>query len=292
MRDDDEAARAYTGTWCGHGDIRYADLPGGGRVRYLIAGTGPPLVLLHTVRTQLDHFQFVLPRLADSFTVCAIDFPGMGWSRIVPGARYDEPVLRAAITTVINNLALGGVTLAGESMGGTVSLTVAADLGDRVRRVIAVNAYDFPGGIMRANLLARALVGASRVPAAGGVVTRLENRQILAGIMRGGLHDPSHLPGDYLDELRRVGRRPGYPGVSRAIFGNLPSLIAARKRYRGVKALVTLVYGDSDWSRPSDRQANLALVPGAQSVTLRHTGHFAALESSEEVARILLGDGR
>ena len=27
MRDDDEAARAYTGGWCAHGDIRYADLP-------------------------------------------------------------------------------------------------------------------------------------------------------------------------------------------------------------------------------------------------------------------------
>ena len=24
MRDDDEAARAYTGTWCAHGDIGYA----------------------------------------------------------------------------------------------------------------------------------------------------------------------------------------------------------------------------------------------------------------------------
>jgi len=106
MRDDDEAARTYTGTWCAHGDIRHADLPGGGRVRYLIAGSGPPLVLLHTVRTQLDHFQFVLPRLVNSFTVCAVDFPGMGWSRIVPGARYDEPALRAAITTVINHLAL------------------------------------------------------------------------------------------------------------------------------------------------------------------------------------------
>ena len=214
----------------------------------------------------------------------------MGWSRIVPGARYDEPALRAAITTVINQLALDGVTLAGESMGGTVSLTVAAGLGDRVRRVIAVNAYDFPGGIMRANLLARVLVGAAHVPAAGRAVTRLENRQILAGIMRGGLHDPGHLPGDYLDELRRVGRRPGYPRVSRAIFRNLPSLIAARKRYPAVKAPVTLAYGDSDWSRPSDRQADLALIPGAQTVTLRRTGHFAALDSPEEVARILLGD--
>jgi pimeloyl-ACP methyl ester carboxylesterase len=91
---------------------------------------------------------------------------------------------------------------------------------------------------------------------------------------------------------RLCAARDRRPGVSRAIFGNLPSLIAARKRYRGVKAPVTLVYGDSDWSRPSDRQANLALVPGARSVTLRHTGHFAALESPGEVARVLLGDDR
>jgi len=101
-------------------------MPGGGRVRYLIAGSGPLLVLLHTVRTQLDHFQFVLPRLVDSFTVCAIDFPGMGWSCIVPGARYDEPALRAAVTTVINHLALDGVTLAGESMGASVQQRTGA----------------------------------------------------------------------------------------------------------------------------------------------------------------------
>jgi pimeloyl-ACP methyl ester carboxylesterase len=69
-------------------------------------------------------------------------------------------------------------------------------------------------------------------------------------------------------------------------------MIAARKRYRGVKAPVTFMYGDSDWSRPSDRQANLASVPGARFVTLRRTGHFAALESPGEVARVLLGDDR
>ena len=37
------------------------------------------LVLLHTVRTQLDHFQFVIPKI-HAFTVFAVDFPGMGWS--------------------------------------------------------------------------------------------------------------------------------------------------------------------------------------------------------------------
>jgi DNA-binding transcriptional ArsR family regulator len=52
----------------------------------------------------------------------------------------------------------------------------------------------------------------------GPAVARLENTQILKGVLRGGLHDPHQLPDHYLDELRRVGRRPGYPTVARAIY--------------------------------------------------------------------------
>ena len=119
---------------------------------------------------------------------------------------------------------------------------------------------------------------------------RLENRQILKGVLGGGLHDPSQLPDHYLDELRRVGRRRGYPAVARAIYRNLESLIAARERYARINVPVTLVYGDEDWSRPSDRQANIGAVPGARDIALRDTGHFAALEAPADVARILLED--
>src|SRR5438270_14082932 len=86
-------AHAYTETWCKGGEIGHVELSGGGRVRYLRVGSGPQLLLLHTVRTQLDHFQLVIPRLTDAFTVYAVDFPGMGWSDIVPGTSYDEPAL-------------------------------------------------------------------------------------------------------------------------------------------------------------------------------------------------------
>ena len=87
----------YTETWCKGGEISHVVLSGGARVRYLRVGSGPPIVLMHTVRTQLDHFQLVIPRITDAFTVYALDFPGMGWSDIVPGASYQEPALRAAI---------------------------------------------------------------------------------------------------------------------------------------------------------------------------------------------------
>ncbi|WSN37660.1 hypothetical protein OG736_02350 [Streptomyces sp. NBC_01334] len=36
-----------------------------GTLRYLRAGTGAPLVLLHTVRTQAEHFRDLIPLIAD-----------------------------------------------------------------------------------------------------------------------------------------------------------------------------------------------------------------------------------
>ena len=290
MRDEDKGAHDYTETWSKGGEIGHVELSGGGRVRYLRVGSGLPLLLLHTVRTQLDHFQLVIPRITDAFTVYAVDFPGMGWSDIVPGASYEEPALRAAVVRVVEDLDLTDLTLAGESMGATLSLTASVELRDRVRRIVAFNTYDFADGIKRANLLARVAVGTIRAPVIGPIVAGLDNRQVFKGVMGGGMHDPSQLPDHYLDELRRVGRRPGYPTVARAIYRNLESLIAARERYARINVAVTLVYGDEDRSRPSDRQANIESVPGARDLVLRETGHFAALERPVEVARILLDD--
>jgi pimeloyl-ACP methyl ester carboxylesterase len=213
-----EGAHRYTEKWCKGGEIGYVVLSGGGRVRYLRVGSGPPLLLMHTVRTQLDHFQLVIPRITDAFTVYAVDFPGMGWSDIIPGARYEEPALRAAVVRLVEELDLSDVTLAGESMGATIALTASVDLGDRVRGIVSFNTYDFIEGLRRASLFARLVAGSIEAPAMGPIVARLENRYILKGVLRGGVHDPRHLPDHYLDELVRVGGRPGYPVVARAIL--------------------------------------------------------------------------
>ena len=283
-----EATHHYTETWCKGGQISHVVLDDGARVRYLRVGSGPPLVLMHTVRTQLDHFQLVIPQITDAFTVYALDFPGMGWSDIVPGASYQEPALRGAIVRVIEELDLSDLTLAGESMGATLALTASVDLGGRVRRIVALNTYDYADGVKRASLFARLVAGSIEAPVVGPMVARLENRHILGGVLRGGLRDPRHLPDHYLDELGRVGRRPGYPVVARAILRNLDSLIAARDRYARINVPVTLVYGDHDWSRRSDRQASIQSVAGADHIVLRDTGHFASLEAPHQVARILL----
>jgi pimeloyl-ACP methyl ester carboxylesterase len=289
MRTESGPNSGYTRTWSPSGEIEYAKLADGTRLRYLKVGSGQTmLILLHTVRTQLDQFQLVIPKITHAFTIYAIDMPGMGWSDIVPGASYTETALRRAIVEFVKTLDIKDVTLAGESMGATVSLTASTELKDRVRRVVAFNTYDYSKGVGRANRVASIYVGGARLAAIGPVVTGMENKPVLGIVMRGGLFDKSKLPNHYLAELRRVGRRRGYPRVAREVFRNVDSMIAARALYDRVTAPVTLIYGDHDWSRATDRQANLALLRGARSISLSETGHFAALDQPVRVAEILL----
>jgi pimeloyl-ACP methyl ester carboxylesterase len=260
---------------------------GQGRLRYLTGGDGPPLVMLHTVRTQAEHFRNIIPLVQQRYTVYALDLPGMGYSEIVPGASYEEPALRAAVKRLITQLDLRDVTLLGESIGAVLALTTAADMPDRIRRVVAVNAYDYAGGIARSSLLARLIVTGVIAPGIGPVLAGVEPKNVMRAILQGGLADPGALKDDYLDELLRVGKRPGYPVVARAIYRNLPSLIAARDHYPNIKAPVHLVYGDKDWSRPSDRQANQRQLPGAEFTEVRNAGHFIALERPDIPADLL-----
>jgi pimeloyl-ACP methyl ester carboxylesterase len=81
MRTESGPKSDYTRTWSPSAEIEFAKLADGTRLRSVKAGSGPAaLILLHTVRTQLDHFQLVIPKIAHAFTIYAIDMPGVGWS--------------------------------------------------------------------------------------------------------------------------------------------------------------------------------------------------------------------
>ena len=279
---------SYTDSWTdGHGTVQYFTRSDGSRLRYFTAGSGPALVLMHTIRTQLDYFHRVIPQLWDSFTVYALDLPGMGWSDVVPGARYEEPDLRAAVVEFVTDLDLHDVTLAGESLGGALALQSAVDLKGRVARVVAFNTYDYPSGLERGNVFARFIISSVRMPGLGPVFAVLENRPIIKGIMRGGVVDNRTLPDDFIVELRKSGRRKGYPVVARAVYRSLKGFVKARDRYRDVAVPVTLVYSDKDWSRPAEREHVAGLLAEVERITLPDIGHFSALERPNEVAWIL-----
>jgi len=289
MRPNEVPDQRYTTTWSGgRGAVKYLRRSDGSRLRYFSTGTGPPLVLLHTVRTQLDYFQRVVPALWDEFTVYALDLPGMGWSDIVAGARYDEPELRSAVVEFVKALGLRQATLAGESMGGAIALLASIELTDNVRNVIAFNPYDYPSGLERGNWFARVIGTGVRLPGSGPVFARMENRMILRAVLRGGFADHHALPEDLLAELRRSGRRPGYPAVNRAIMRSLNGFVDARSRYAQVTVPVTLVYTEHDWSRPDERDDVARRLTNAETMTVPGAGHFSALERPTEMVRIIL----
>jgi pimeloyl-ACP methyl ester carboxylesterase len=279
----------YTTTWTkGQGQVRFFTRPDGSRLRYYTTGTGPPLLLLHTVRTQLDYFQLVIPLVRDHYTVYALDLPGMGWSDIVPGARYEEPQLRSAVVGFARGLDLHDVTLAGESLGGALALGASIDLKDRVSRVVAFNPYDYPSGLERGNFIARFIIGSVRMPVLGPVFATLEPRPIMRAVLHGGFVDGTRLPEEFLTELLRSGRRKGYSTVARAIYRSLKGFNRARHRYPEVSAPVTLVYSENDWSLPTERDQVAVSLTDVQRIALPRTGHFSALERPDDVARILI----
>jgi pimeloyl-ACP methyl ester carboxylesterase len=290
MKRNEVPDTGYTNIWSdGRGKVAFFTRSDGSRLRYLTVGSGPPLVLLHTVRTQLDYFQRVIPLLWDSYTIYAVDLPGMGWSDIVAGARYEEPDLRAAIVEFVSGLDLRGVTLAGESMGAAIVLSASIDLKERVTRVVAFNSYDYPGGLERGNWLARLIGTSTRLPGSGPIFARMESRPLLKRVMQGGFVDPRKLPKDFLVELRRSGARKGYPKVARAIMRSLNGFGEARRRYPDVSVPVTLVYSERDWSHRAEQDYVAALLTDVRRITVPGSGHFSALERPGEMARILVG---
>ncbi len=276
------------------GKISEVDIDGNRSIRYLKTGSGDPLILLHTIRTQLDYFEGVIPQLAKHFTVYAIDLPGHGYASIDTTANYDEPYFRSAVIAFIEKMDLNNVTLVGESIGAVLALTVASQLPDRVKKVISSNTYDYDlrygDGVRRGNFLANFVIGQLAIPYVGAIVAAMENILFLGIIMKGGLSNKSWMPGKLLSELDRVGRRKGYRHVERSTFAGWESWSKARSLYAKVKAPIKLVYGQNDWSTHAERQRTARELGGVTIATIANTGHFAFVDNPQKMTEIVLAN--
>ena len=266
--------------------IRFVDV-NGCRVRYIGTGTGPTLVLFHTLRTQLDVFQKVIPELARDFTVYAVDYPGHGWSDI-PGGDYTPEFFTRFTTGFLDALDLNDVLMAGVSIGAVVPLLVAAEGNPRIRAVVAINPYDYgPRGADRANLVAKVLFTAAALPVIGETVMRLRNRLVEGRILEGGVITPAALPPAFREEVFRVGERPGHYQAFLNLIRHMPLWSGVHRVYGQVQVPVLLIYGDHDWSRPAERDATLREIPAARRVVVEHGSDFLTLDQPVAVVEQL-----
>ena len=261
----------------------------GADIRYLRAGSGTPVLLLLTLRTQLVIFGPLLQHLDTArVEVIAADLPGHGESS-APPVRYTASYFTDTAQALLEACQVTGALVVGESIGGSIALGLAARGDPRVARVIAINPYDYGrrGGITRSSPIANILFTGILWPVVGPVIAHAETRPILRRVLEGGLHDPRSLPPELVETVYRCGSLPGHARAFRSLCREWRSWITARTGYPAIELPVTLVYGDSDWSRPAEREANARAIPAARTVTLTRSGHFSCLESPHEVAQLI-----
>ena len=273
--------------WAPEIPIRHA-VVNGHRLRYIQAGRGPSLVLLHTLRTQLDIFQKVIPTLAQRFTVYALDYPGHGYSDI-PNVEYEPKLFVDAVVGFLDELDIRDATVAGISIGGTIALLMAAHHNPRVKKVVAINPYDYGrgGGVRRSSPVANLIFGLSIIPMLGDTVMRFRNRIMERPIFLGGVAEPDAIPPQLLEELYLVGTRPGHYKAFLSLLRNAHKWDLAHARYPDIKAPVLLVYGEHDWSTPSEREITLKDISGAKMQTVPGGGHFLSLDRPREVEQLI-----
>jgi pimeloyl-ACP methyl ester carboxylesterase len=257
-------------------------------IRYIKAGQGPNLVLLHTLRTQLDIFQKVIPELAKNFTVYALDYPGHGFSDI-PETEYTPDFFVKTVEQFLQQLDIKDTTFVGISIGGAIPLIIAAKHNPRVKNVIAINPYDYGKGkgVGRGNFVAWLIVTLAQIPILGETVMRFRNIMVETIIMQGGVARADALPKDYLQQVWDSGLREGHYRGFINLLRNAAKWEQAHQVYAQINIPVTLVYGDKDWSHESERKRTLEEIPGAKFEAVKDGGHFLSLDQPTEVIRLI-----
>jgi pimeloyl-ACP methyl ester carboxylesterase len=86
-----------------------------------------------------------------------------------------------------------------------------------------------------------------------------------------------------MQEMYLVGNRPGHYRAFLSLLRNSESWEEATKVYGRIEMPVLLVWGDRDWARPSEREHDRKLIPGAEMITLKDGGHFLPLDQPSEL---------
>jgi len=252
------------------------DLPTSwGRLSYRRAGSGAPLLLLHSLALSERMWEPVIGDFTAAHDVIAADFRGHGGSQW-DGSPFTVEDLAADLRDLLDSLDIRRCHVLGVSMGGSVAAVFAAAYPDRVDRLVLADTTAWYGPDARSSWAARARAAAA-TPREPQVPFQVD-RWFSEGFRR---TDPVAV-----SQVVRIFLRTA-PRAHAAACLALGAL-DARDRLGAIRAAALVVTGAEDYATtPAMGQALGDGIAGASFQVWPALRHFAILESGRLRHRIL-----
>src|SRR5919112_4141899 len=216
-------------------------------VRYLTGGEGSPLVLLHALGESALNWRWVLPALARTHRVYAVDLPGFGFSA-KPSAEYTPAFFARFIGAYLNALGLERTGLVGSSLGGLVALRLALSEPARVSALVLVASAGLGRAVTYALRLptlpgyGEAAVAWGKTPFGAAQRTWLRVPLLFA--------HPERVPAEWFEEQYRLTQLPGFTEATMAalraqvVLGGQREVLVDQLPRLGMPTLI--VWGERD----------------------------------------------
>ncbi|UDY36123.1 alpha/beta fold hydrolase [Dermatobacter hominis] len=244
---------------------------------YRMAGSGPPILLIHGIGDESSSWMPVLPALAERHTVIAPDLLGHG-SSDKPRADYSVAAFSNGMRDLLDVLDVDRVTVVGHSLGGGVAAQLAYQYPERVERLVLIGT----GGVGRevspvlraaAAPLSELGMAPLMVPGANEVVGA-----VLGVLGRLGL-DIGRDAGEVARVLRGMPdrrQRAAFGRTLRAVVDRRGQLVTMLDRaYLAESMPVLLAWGDHDGIIPVEHaQRAHEAMPGSRLSIYEGAGHF------------------
>lgn len=248
-----------------------------GGLAYETAGSGEPLLLVHGVASSRGAFNPVIELLAQHYRVIAVDLPGHGDSPVSARPGPLTPGMQAlAAANLLDDLGIQRAHLVGNSMGGWVTLELAAD-----QRATSVTGL-CPAGLWQPHAdRSRVLDFNHSVSVLAGPVTPIAMRvaPLREYLFRGAVERRYRV--DYATARTAVDGQRAAAGFDAAHLGLLDAWFA-RAGEISTDVPVTVIFGDNDQLLPADTSQIRELAPAhAEWLVMSRMGHAPMWDDPE-----------
>lgn len=268
-------------------DHRFVSLGDIGKVHYVAAGKGAPVVLVHPLGASVVAWRQNIPSLAERFAVFAPDLPGHGESDN-PKADYDIEFGVHFLLQFFDALGLERVNLVGSSVGGLLALATALRFPERTQALVLVDAAG----------LGRELAWPLRLAALPGIGGFLDTLDVLAGGRFGVriFHNAKRIDPALRQEVLRLRQLPATRRVAlRALrrgvtlLGLQPSLLLLQRSPLSLRIPTLVVWGEKDRIIPVEHARRTASqAPHIRVHILSDCGHWPQMEQAEAFNHLVI----